>query len=287
MTLCGILEQGGDLMTDELLFQYKDDVLFVKHVLTKQPDPKDFSFQSHYHNMYEIYYFLRGDVDFVVEGGIYPLKRGMLLVTAQGQTHNILIQSEAEYERFVIMFDKSQIQPGVQKTIDAISNGQNCFVLSDRDAVWLETCFESIEQGDRYSLPSYDTAASVIHLILLKLCQYVQADKTKLPAGDDVVRKTVRYINDNLTGDCTLDALEKVTFRNKAYLNRKFKSVMGCTIWEYVMRRRILSAQQQLYLSKSVATAYAGSGFNDYSAFYRKYKEYIGVSPMEDLRRYK
>lgn len=274
-------------MTDELLFHYKDDMLFVKHALATQPNPGDFSFLSHYHNMYEIYYYLRGDADFVVEGGIYPLRRGMLLFTAQGQTHNILIRSKAAYERFVIMFEKEQIPAGVQKIIDALSNGQNCFALADRDVAWLETCFESMELADRHGLSAHDTVASVIHLILLKLCQYVQTERTNLPAGDDVVRKTVRYINDNLTGDCTLETLEKAMFRNKAYLNRRFKSVMGCTIWEYVMRKRIFSAQQQLYLSKSVSTAFNSSGFNDYSAFYRKYKEYIGVSPREDLRRYR
>ena len=274
-------------MTEKMLFHYKDENLFVKHALTSQPDPEDFSFLSQYHNMYEIYYYLQGDADFVVEGGIYPLRRGILLFTAKGQTHNILIRSDKDYERRVIMFEKEQIPAGAQEVIDALLGGQNCFVLSELDASWLESCFASIESADRYEISVHDTVEAVIHLILLKLCQYVQTDRMNLPAGDEVVRKTVRYINENLSGDCTLQTLEKVLFRNKAYLNRRFKSVMGCTIWEYVMRKRIFSAQQQLYLSKSVAVAFASSGFNDYSAFYRKYKKYIGLSPQEDLRRYR
>lgn len=274
-------------MTEKMLFHYKDENLFVKHALTSQPDPEDFSFLSHYHNMYEIYYYLQGDADFVVEGGIYPLRRGILLLTAKGQTHNILIRSDKDYERRVIMFEKEQIPTGAQEVIDALLGGQNCFVLSELDAAWLENCFASIESADRYEISVHDTVEAVIHLILLKLCQYVQTDRMNLPAGDEVVRKTVRYINENLSGDCTLQTLEKVLFRNKAYLNRRFKSVMGCTIWEYVMRKRIFSAQQQLYLSKSVAVAFASSGFNDYSAFYRKYKKYIGMSPQEDLHRYR
>ena len=273
MTLYDILALRRDRMTEKLLFHYKDENLFVKHALTKQPDPEDFSFRSHYHNMYEIYYYLQGDADFVVEGGIYPLRRGILLFTARGQTHNILIRSGEDYERLVIMFEKEHIPAGAQQIIDALLGGQNCFSLSDRDAAWLESCFGSIESADRHGISVRDTAAAVIHLILLKLCQYVQTERMNLPAGDDVVRKAVRYINENLTGDCTLETLEKVLFRNRAYLNRRFKSVMGCTIWEYVMRKRIFSAQQQLYLSKSVGAAFASSGFNDYSAFYRKYKK--------------
>ena len=107
-----------------MLFHYKDNGIFVKHALTTDPDPQDFSFRSHYHNTYEIYYFLRG-------------------------------------------------------------------------------------QGD-------------------------------------------------------LDTLERVFFRNKAHLNRRFKNVMGCSIWEYVIRKRIFSAQQELYFSKSVAAAFKASGFHDY-----------------------
>lgn len=273
-------------MNTEMLFSYKDKGIFVKHAVTHDPDPQDFSFRSHYHNTYEIYYFLRGQGDLAVEGNVYPLKRGMLLVTSRGQTHNIRLHpSAAPYERFVIMFEESLLPSGADSVLDALQREQNCFQLTEPDAAWLENCFATLETARQHDMPIDRVAVSIINLIFLKLCQYVQTTTPDLTAGEDIVRQVIRYINAHLTEDWNLDTLEKVFFRNKAYLNRRFKSVMGCSIWEYVIRKRIFSAQQELYLSKSVAAAFKASGFHDYSAFYRKYFKYIGCSPSEDLRR--
>ncbi|MBE5892023.1 MAG: AraC family transcriptional regulator [Lachnospiraceae bacterium] len=273
-------------MNTEMLFHYKDNGLFVKHALTHHPDPQDFSFRSHYHNTYEIYYFLRGQGDLAVEGNVYPLKRGMLLLTSKGQTHNIRVHhSNESYERFVIMFEERLLPDGADPVLLALQQEQNCFQLTESDAAWLENCFATLETAGQHDMPTDNITVAIINLIFLKLCQYVQTTNPDLPPGDDIVRQIIRYINAHLTEDWDLDTLERVFFRNKAYLNRRFKSVMGCSIWEYVIRKRIFSAQQEIYLSKSVAAAYKASGFHDYSAFYRKYIKYIGCSPSEDLRR--
>ena len=272
-------------MNTEMLFHYKDNGIFVKHALTTDPDPQDFSFRSHYHNTYEIYYFLRGQGDLAVEGKVYPLKRGMLLVTSKGQTHNIRLHPSTEsYERFVIMFDEHLLPTGADTVLHALQREQNCFQLSETDAAWLENCFATLETTARHDMPTDSITASIINLIFLKLCQYIQTTNPGQTAGDDIVRQVIRYINTHLTEDWDLDTLERVFFRNKAHLNRRFKNVMGCSIWEYVIRKRIFSAQQELYFSKSVAAAFKASGFHDYSAFYRKYLKYIGCSPSEDLK---
>ena len=103
---------------------------------------------------------------------------------------------------------------------------------------------------------------------------------------DDLVKQIIRYIDRHLSEDISLDVIESEFYRDKAYLGRRFKAVMGCSIWEYIMRKRIFSAREQLYLTHSVSDAFSVSGFGDYSAFYRKYKKYIGCSPTEDLKKF-
>ena len=82
-------------MKKKKLFVYRDNTSYLHHTLTIDPTTDDLSFKSHSHNMVEIYYFLRGNARFVVEGNIFPLERGNILVLASGQTHHLLLEPSA------------------------------------------------------------------------------------------------------------------------------------------------------------------------------------------------
>ena len=90
-------------MKKKKLFVYRDDLLNLHHTLTLEPATDDFSFKSHSHNMVEIYYFLRGNARFVVEGNIFALERGNILIMASGQTHHLLLEPSAVYERMALL----------------------------------------------------------------------------------------------------------------------------------------------------------------------------------------
>ena len=102
---------------------------------------------------------------------------------------------------------------------------------------------------------------------------------------DDMIKRTINYINKNLSGELSLDIIARALYMSRVSLNRKFRKIMGCTVWEYVIRRRIYSARQQLFLGRSITDAYQTSGFNDYSSFFRAYKKTVGISPSEDIKK--
>lgn len=104
---------------------------------------------------------------------------------------------------------------------------------------------------------------------------------------DDIVAKTINYINKNISSDLSLDSIATSVYFSKAVINRKFHEIMGCTVWDYVMRRRIFTARQKIFADDNITAAFEESGFKDYSSFFRSYKKIIGVSPSKDLKSYK
>ena len=96
-------------MKKKKLFVYRDSTTYLHHTLTIDPATDDISFKSHSHNMVEVYYFLRGNARFVVEGNIFTLERGNILVMASGQTHHLLLEPSAAYERMALLIDTSSV----------------------------------------------------------------------------------------------------------------------------------------------------------------------------------
>ncbi len=274
-------------MEDSVVFKHHNENYYFHHTITNHSQADNFSFKSHSHNMYEIYYFLEGVADFVVDGRIYKLKRGTLILTDRGQTHNTIINSsDKPYERIALLFSSNVISNSLLSFFEEARKGKNCYFLNEKEQVWFEECVKTLENTHISNIETNVLIASTISAIVSKLATMNAVSYTEKTPESEIVSDIIKFVNQNIENDWTLETLEKSLFRDRAYLNRKFKGVMGCGIWEYNLRKRIFSAQQRLYLSKSVSEAYTTSGFKDYSSFFRGYKKYIGMSPSDDLKRF-
>ena len=273
-------------MEKEILYSCREEGLKIHHTLTAEPSIDNFAFQSHSHNMYEIYLFLAGEGDFVVEGNVIPLERGTLIFTLCGQTHKLLLKSnKVPYERIALMFGEKYFPKGCEELLNIASNGGCVANLNEQEINWF---FQTIEILKNSAVESSMRVlvSSFINLAIYKIMGASKASNFYDETEDDLIKQIIRYIDRHLSEDISLDIIENEFYRDKAYLGRRFKSVMGCSIWGYIMRKRIFSAREQLYLTQSVSDAFSVSGFGDYSAFYRKYKRYVGCSPSEDLKRF-
>lgn len=269
-------------MKKKKLFVYRDNTSYLHHTLTIDPTIDDLSFKSHSHNMVEIYYFLRGNARFVVEGNIFPLERGNILVLASGQTHHLLLEPSAVYERMALLIDTSDVPPEYEALSEQIYEGANLFTLEKKEQLWFEQTFAIITKApeDMQKNLIHSFATMIFGMLSNKLNRTFE-----VRIEDDMIKKTINYINKNLSDELSLDIIANALYCSRVTLNRKFREIMGCTVWEYVIRRRIYSARQRLFLGGNVTDVYQKSGFNDYSSFFRAYKKIIGVSPSEDIKK--
>lgn len=66
---------------------------------------------------------------------------------------------------------------------------------------------------------------------------------------------------------------------SKSALSRAFKTELGVSPVEYVIRERIAYAKQVLQQSKSVKIACFSAGFSDINYFVRLFKQREGITP--------
>ena len=81
--------------------------LRANHSLTEDPVPR--SLQMHTHDHYEIFVFLSGDANYHVEGIVYPMEPGDILVMKKAEAHSMWINRSVPYERIIISFSADAI----------------------------------------------------------------------------------------------------------------------------------------------------------------------------------
>ncbi len=266
--------------------------LFFRHLTTNYLLKGAF----HLHEGYELFLFLRGNVNCYVGQQCFHMERGDLLVIRPGQYHRPTMLDHSDYERITLNFQDSLLQKlSTEKTnLSAVfheaSKEKVYFVhLSDEQLQQSLTLLKTVE-----SLLMSDTFGSDI-LIQSCLTQlFVLTNNAFRSAGHQtsnimpkLIRDLLRYIDSNLSEKITLETLEHEFFLNGTYISRQFKKHTGLTLRNYLLERRISHAKSLLTSELSLTEVCQQSGFPDYANFIRSFTKVVGVSPGKYARQQK
>ena len=88
-----------------------------------------------------------------------------------------------------------------------------------------------------------------------------------------------KFYNENFRKELTVDALAERVFLSRYHFMRLFKAQTGSTVHAYIRQKRLMNAARLIREGMSAGKAAAESGFADYSAFHRAFRESFGTSP--------
>ncbi len=272
-------------MSKNIIYKDEDFCFSLKQDLT----PGESNFDLHIHDEYELYCFLSGEADFLIEGNRYHLTPGAILIMRPGEFHQIHLHSTAPYKRFVIMFSQKLIS-----SFDPL--GELLIPYHNRPLgrsnLYLPTKFHKISPIDFLNLAAEEEkdtnvirikALSSLFMILSRLLVIFRA------SGDSAndlspSERIINYINQNLSHDLSLKALSSTFFLSESQLNRIIKRSTNMSIGEYINIKRLHRARELLLAGETASNVYISCGFRDYSTFFRAYKKLFGVNPQSDMK---
>jgi len=265
----------------EHLFSYREPGLYCHHSLDVSPDPE--SFPIHAHEMPEVYCFLSGKGRYLVEGTLYRLSPGDILLMRPAETHKLLIEPDEPYRRIAVHFSPQfleQIDPEhrLLHPFYARALGQHNQYPAARFPA-LSSVFSNISLT-----PGLERFAILSRLI--ELLAQIAALYPKL-AGEtqslgEFPSELVAYVNGHLYEELSLSMLARHFARSISQISRSFREATGTSLWEYVMMKRLLSARAMLQRGETAQKSAYACGFSDYSAFYRAYQKRFGHAPSAD-----
>ena len=261
-------------MDSELLGK---DMFKVSHMVDESPKQEDFFLHAHVH--YELYLFWSGDITFLVEGNSYTPTSGDILLFNIGETHKAIINSDRPYERTVIEMDKALFS-----AIDTDGRLFSPFTekqLGQDNSVAHNALEKSIRNDCFKILKNSADKLERLSAIMFLLCEIgrVTDKMQKFKEDTSLEIRIVKYINEHITENISPKDIADKFFISRTYLYSVFLKATGSNIHEYISAKRLILAHELLSNGQRPTDVYSMCGFNEYTTFYRAYKNRFGYSP--------
>lgn len=273
-------------MTDYLYEPVSDDVLFNHRI------GKNYTNIFHRHDGYEIYLFIKGNINFYFENACFHLDCGTLIAISPNEFHRAVCLDSTTYERISINIKMSYVQQlstpnsnlcscfernlgGVIHIARLSQQEVNEFIILSHQ---MQNAYDSNEYGNDILRSSYLSQLLIITNLLLQ-----DNKSVRLEENQNIMPKfladTIQFIDDNITENITLKMLSEQIYLNGTYISRQFKEHTGITLQKYIINKKISLAARYLADDESVTTACYMSGFKNYSNFIRTFTKQMGISP--------
>lgn len=249
----------------------------------------DFPSHDHYaihcHNSYEVYYFIRGDVSYLVEGRHYAPTPHSILMISPNIIHGVKASSGIAYERYTLHFRADIISLETRLALLAPfhqSSSQSDIYYQDVKDFRLQHYFENLLACKDMPDDMRNMAITIAVESLLTQILYMSKETKSLSpmqTHSQTVTDIIDYINHHLSEKITLDDISSRFFISKHHLNKVFRKATGTTLLQYVNHKKIAMANHYMMQGKSATAAALAVGFNDYSVFYRAFKGIMGYAP--------
>ena len=276
-------------MTKDKLFNragYLKENYHYFHLRDTAGQERDF----HFHEFDKVVVLLSGHVDYTVESVTYALKPWDVLLVKHHTIHKALIDKTEPYDRVIIYldgkyFDRIMPTAGLMDCFEkADKDGRQLITPDNEQQEHLAAALEDFEAAMRDEELGAEAIRDTRMVQILVLINRIYASGSAAPertegARDPKIGAVLSYINENLGRELSVDELAEQAYLSRYHFMRLFKAQTGSTVHAYVRQKRLLYAARLIREGESAARAAAESGFSDYSAFHRAFRECFGISP--------
>lgn len=267
-------EKRGYLLEDFRLFHLRD-----------AQGPK---VEHHYHEFHKIVLLVSGSGGYVVEGRRYLLKPGDVVMVGSRCVHRPEFESGSPYGRIIIYISPEFLQSHSTADCDLEEYfyGRAGHVLRP-DERGQKQLLEIARELERELAGSHYGRVIVSNGLLLRLLVAIGRGFLQPTASrpeptqpkDGKILDILRYIDNHLAEDITIDMLAERFYISKFHMMRRFREETGSSVHTYLSDRRLMLARDMIRNGIPATDACFQCGFRSYSSFSRAYGKLFGTTP--------
>ena len=237
---------------------------------------QDIPEQPHIHDCYEIYVNVCGEVSFLVNNNLYPVRTGDIIITRPGDVHICVYPSDVIHERFCFWINCAEDSP-LLSFANKIDFANYIHFPPERRNELLNLMY--LLKDAEATAKEPERSAYIFKLLMM-----LSEGKQTLPK-EQVLPKSIQqvldYIQENFPEIHCVEDIVEITHISGSTLNRWFRKYLQLSPYKYLEALKLSYAQKLLLDGCSVTEASDRSGFTDCSRFIAIFKKKFGITPLK------
>lgn len=247
--------------------------------------------EYHCHDFAEITYIISGKGRYLLDGSIYDVGAGDVVMCNPGVMHkNIVTDLDEPTVEFYTGFTDFQFRDMPPNSILLRDHGYILHTSAETRQELTRHCYEmaaeqeGCQPGKYFMLKTY-----LIQMLLLILRETIPKEKSHASLRFEsynrnyVVKKIIGFLNENYAEKISLDQIAGNMYLSPVYISKIFKEETGESPINYLIKIRlekacsILKDQEDFLSIRDIAKSV---GYEDVYHFSKLFKKYYGTSPL-------
>lgn len=254
---------------------------------------------THYNINFMLIYFIHGTGNIKIEGRHYDIEAGDIIILNPTELYHCTVDVESYHERIVLYinesilrnfpYDCSELFMSFHQRKRGLGNRIPAHITAGNH---LDLELQSLLQLAK----APDTTSAVLSIckvieILARLNQivmplYISNLNNRERANENpLINNVLNYINNHFTEELHIADIAIQFNLDQSYLSHLFTEHVGMSLWNYVIFRRLYLFNDLIRTNHSIEETCYQAGFQNYSNFFRLYKKYMKMTPLQFKRK--
>jgi AraC-like DNA-binding protein len=268
--------------------EYNATCFKLTHTIEEQPPHPTIPY-DYYDDNYAITILIRGEGTCSVEGNVYEIKDGDLMVLSPDEIRSFKFGNHGYHERLSVYFTDSVLLPLFEYDLPVMNVFRNrslglgnmySFDIYERERIIAIT--DQLKELAQKENDPINTAR--IHTLIFQLLFWLYTSRNlkqsqeRAPELDSVIFDICCYIKNNLDKDLSYKKLKDRFLVSQYQLTEVFSRNMGMTLTKYIIRKRLNRVVSLVREGWGIEESAYKAGFHTYSHFYKEFSKYYKKS---------
>ena len=248
--------------------------------------------KEHTHDFIEFVYILRGKCVHTIDGKVYPVKKGDMLIINYGQKHSI-IGGAGEYINIFLkpeyLNENISDQSNAFALLDLVEFSEfkqtlaeikNLVSFSDFERTTVENVLLNLET-EMHEMPAGYAISTRSWFNLLLVMVFRKMSLLITERFNGISEELLMYIKSHCHEKLEMNEIAQKCHYHPAYFSRSFREYTGMSFTEYLKKTRIDRAAQLLANTGLQVTDVCNEvGYSDKTKFFKHFREIVGQTPL-------